>query len=324
MADNLNVSSAPAAQSAAPTQTPSVQTATTGAADQAQAALQQATQQQQKPTTSQSAKKKYNLKIDGQQEAIEFDPSNEEELVRQLQLARVGQKRMQQFTEYENNVKNLFELLQKDPIKVLSDPRLGVSDETRKRMANMIINNEIEEMQKTPEQKDKERLQREYEDLKKQHESEKKNREQAEFQKLQAQYTQQFDNDISDAIDTSGLPKTSRTVRYFAEALMFCVQNNIDLSAKELAPLIKKQTMSDFRDIIGSLPDDQFEDFVGKDNISRLRKRSIQKIKQVASNSNQVRDTGTSNKPAEKPAERVSARDFFKNLGGPGGQKGIR
>jgi hypothetical protein len=323
MAENLNVSSTPAAAPAAQA-TPSAATATATAVDQAQNAVQQATAQQTPRQAPPSTKKKLQLKIDGQNETIEIDPNDEAELTRQLQLARVGQKRMQQFTEYENNVKNLFELLQKDPIKVLSDPRLGISEETRQRMAQMIINNEIQEMQKTPEQKEKERLQREYEDLKKQHENERKAREQAEFQRLQAQYTQQFDNDISDAIDKSGLPKTARTVRYFAEALMFCVQNNIDLSAKDLAPLIKKQTMSDFRDLIGSLPDDQFEDFVGKDNISRLRKRSIQKIKQVASNANQVRDTGTANKPAEKPAEKVSARDFFKNLGGAGGQKGIR
>jgi hypothetical protein len=222
---------------------------------------------------------------------------------------------MQQFTEYENNVRDLFELLQKDPIKVLGDPRLGITDETRQRMAQMIINNEIQEMQKTPEQREKERLQKQYEDLKKQNETEKKAREQAEFARLQTQYAQQFDNDISEAITGSGLPKTARTVKYFAEAMMFCIQNNIDLNARDLAPLIKKQTMSDFRDLVGSLPDDQFEDFVGKDNISRLRKRSIQKIKQVASNPSAVRDTGTPSKAPEKAAERVSAKDFFKSLG---------
>jgi hypothetical protein len=306
MADNA-IANTPAAGQAAIAATPEAAAPSTAA--QARAAA--------RPLPSVSAKKKYQLKVDGQTENFEFDPTNEAEVTKQLQLARVSQKRMQQFSEYENNVKNLFDLLQKDPIKVLSDPRLGVSEETRKKMAEMIINNEITEMQKSPEQKEKERLQRQYEDLKQQHEAERKAREQSEMSRLQQQYAQQFDNDISDAINSSGLPKTSRTVRYFAEAMMFCVQNNIDLGARDLAPLIRKQTMGDFRDIVNSLPDEEFEDFVGKDNISRLRKRSIQKIKQVAATAQQVKDTGKADAP--KPTQedkKVSARDFFKGLGG--------
>ena len=308
-----DIATTPSTPNTNPT-TPSVQSAVTNAADGVQAAVQ-ATQKAAEAAKPASAKKKYNLKVDGQQETLEFDPSNEEEIRKQLQLARVGQKRMQQFAEYENNVKQLFELLQKDPIKVLNDPRLGIDPETRKKMAEMIINNEIEEMQKTPEQRERERMQREYEDLKKKHEDTEKARVAAEQAKLQQQYAVQFDNDISDAIESSGLPKTSRTVKYFAEAMMFCVQNGIELSAKDLAPLIRKQTMSDFRDLVGSLPDEEFEDFIGKDTLSRIRKRSIQKIKQVASTANQVRDTGVANKPVEKLAEKVNAKDFFKNLG---------
>ena len=315
MAENLNVSrspspAAPAAAQAAQTANVASQATAVGGTTPASAnAAPKA------PAAPVSSKKKYNLKIDGREEAIEFDPANEEEVKKHLQMSRVAQKRMQQFSEYENNVKGLFELLKNDPIKVLSDPRLGIDDATRKKMAEMIINNEIEELQKTPEQREKERMTREYETLKRQHEEEKAARAQAEQARLQTQYAQQLDVEISDAIEKSGLPKTSRTVKYFAEALMFCVQNNIDLSPKDLAPLIKRQTLGDFREIIGSLPDDSLEDFIGKDTASRLRKRSIAKIKQVAGNAQQVRDTGAASRPAAEPAAKVSAKSFFSSLG---------
>lgn len=320
MAQNLNMSSAPVAAPAAATPSNNAPAATQDSAQgtNAQSAVAAAVKAPQ-TTAPASSKKKYQLKVDGRQEDFEFDPSNEEDVKKQLQLARVGQKRMQQFSEYENNVKDMFALLQSDPIKVLSDPRLGITEETRKRMAEMIINNEIEELQKTPEQRDKEKLQRDYENLKKQHEQDKTAREAAEFQRVQQQYASQLDTEITDAIEKSGLPKTSRTVKYFAEALMFCNQNNIDLSAKDLGPLIRKQTMADYRELVGSLPDDELEDFIGKDTSSRLRKRSIQRIKNIAPpTSASVQDTGRASQVANAaaPASKVSARDFFKNLGG--------
>lgn len=282
----------------------------------AQAAVAQAVKAPQLPPPA-SSKKKYQIKVDGRQEDLEFDPSNEEEVKKHLQMSRVAQKRMQQFTEYEGNVKTLFELLKSDPIKVLSDPRLGITEETRKHMAEMIINNEIQELQKTPEQREKEKLQRDYENLKKQHEEEKKSREQQEFSRMQQQYAVQFDNEISDAIDKSGLPKTSTTVKRFADALMFATQNGISLSARELAPLIKKQVLSDYREMTSSLPDDEFEEWLGKDNSNRLRKRSIQRLKQVAQGPAAVRDTGAANKPAPVVEKsKVTAKDFFRGLGG--------
>lgn len=322
MADNLNLSRAPApapVQQAANVTTPKASEAALPNAPAqlggTQPAGQNAAPKSAAPGTPASSKKKYNLKVDGREESLEFDPNNEEEVRKHLQMSRVAQKRMQQFSEYEGNVKNLFELLKNDPIKVLTDPRLGIDEATRKKMAEMIINNEIEELQKSPEQRDKERMTREYEQLKKAHEQEKEARQQQETQRIQTQYAQQLDVEISDAIEKNSLPKTSRTVKYFAEAMMFCVQNGIDLTAKDLGPLIKKQTLNDFREIIGSLPDDSLEDFIGKDTASRLRKRSIAKIKQVAGNAQQVRDTGSINKPAPEAQAKITAKDFFKQLG---------
>lgn len=111
--------------------------------------------------------------------------------------------------------------------------------------------------------------------------------------------------------------KSSRTVKYFAEALMFCLENNIDLSAKDVAPFIQKQILGDFREIIGSLPDDEFEDWLGKDQISRVRKRSLAKIKQAAApTANDVKPTGEAQKvKKEEPDKKTSAKDFFNSLG---------
>lgn len=279
-------------------------------ADPAAAAAKQAEAAVKKAAAD--LKKKYKIKVDSREEEVELDLGNEEEIKKHLQLSKAAQKRMQQYAEYEKGVKGLFEALRTDPLKVLSDPRLGIPEEARKKMAEAIINNEIEELQKTPEQREKEKIQREYEALKKQHENEKKAREEAEFRRMQEAAAVQLDNDISQAIEQAKLPKTSRTVKQMAEAMMFCLENGLDLSAKDLVPMIKNQTLSDFREIISSLPDEEFEDWLGKDQIGRIRKRNLQRIKQVAQGPSQVKPTGNDVKKKEsEPEKKIPMKEFF-------------
>lgn len=262
-----------------------------------------------------SNKRSYNLKIDGKEERYDLDLDNEEEVMKHLQLSKAASKRMQESAELKKGVQEFLEALRADPGKVLSDPRLNISPEARQKLAEAIINKDIEEMNKSPEQKEKERIQKEYETLKAQFEEEKKARSDAEFQRLQEQQSVQLDTEISGAIESSGLPKTARTVRYVAEALMFCLQNNIDLSAKELMPYVKKQTLSEFKEMISSLPDEEFEGWLGKDQISRIRKRSIQRAKAPASPAS-IKATAAANASKEEAKkEKIPMRDFMKRLG---------
>jgi hypothetical protein len=259
-------------------------------------------------------KKKFKIKVDSKEEEVELDVNDEDEVRKHLQMSKAAYKRMQEMAEYKKGVSQLLETLKNDPIKVLADPRLGIPDEVRKKLAESIINNEIEEMQKTPEQKEKERLQREYEALKKQHEDEKKSREDEKFRMMQEQAAKELDGDITSAIESSGMPKTARTVKIMAEAMMFCLENNLDLSAKDLVPYVKKQTLGEFKEMISSLPDEEFESWLGKDQISRIRKRQLAKVKQSAPTTSQVKQTGEASKTTE-PQKKIPLKDFMKGLG---------
>jgi hypothetical protein len=267
-----------------------------------------------------SNKKKFPIKVDSQVEEVEIDLDNEDEVRKQLQLARVAQKRMQQFSEYEKGVKGLLETLKTDPLKVLADPRLGIPVEVQRKMADAIINNEIEEMSKSPEQKEAEKRQKEYEDLKKELESTKKRQEEERFTMMQAQAAKEFDVEISSAIEKAGLPKNARTVKYLADAMLLCYDNKIDMSFDDLVPYVRKEIMGDFRDLIGALPDEEFEDWLGKDQVGRLRKRSLAKLKSAATPApvaEQVKPTGEAERKQveDKSAKsKIPLRDFLKGL----------
>lgn len=262
-----------------------------------------------------AAKKQYKIKVDHGEENVDFDPSNEDEVRKHLQLSRVAQKRMQESSEMRKGVQELLDTLRTNPLKILTDPRLKISESDRHKLAEAIMNEQIQEMAKTPEQKDKERLQKEYERLQQEVKTEREAREAAETARLQEQASVQFDTEISSAIETSGLPKNARTVRYFAEALKFCVQNDLNLNAKDLIPYVKKQALGEFREVLGGLSDDDFESFMGKDGMSRVRKRNMSKAAAaIPSSPNDIKDTGgaVNSKQNKDPAKKISYKDFFK------------
>lgn len=254
-------------------------------------------------------KRKFNLKVDGREEELELDLDNEEEVKKHLQMSRAAHKRMQEAAEYRKNVAQFFELLKTDPVKVLSDPSIGVDV---KKMAEMVLNNEVEELKKSPEQREKDRLAKELEEIKDKYKKEEEARKSAEFQRLQEQAAVQLDQDMTSALETSGLPKSPRTVKAMAEYMMLAMQNDLDISAKELVPLVKKQILGEFKEMIGLLPDEALEEFLGKDNISRVRKRTLQRIKQVAQSPEQIKPTGEDAKKKKEEPKKIAFKDFFK------------
>lgn len=261
------------------------------------------------PKAAESRRKKFQLKVDGHDLEEEIDLDNEEEIKKHLQLSKVSQKRMQEVAEYKKQVAQFFDLLKNDPIRVLSDPKLSLN---LKDIANRVLNEEVEDLKKTPEQRERDKAVKELEALRKQLEEEKKGKEAAEFKRLQEQAAVQLDSDISSALESEGLPKNSeRAVRYMAEALMFGLKNNMDLTAKEVAPYIKKQMLAEYRDIVSGLPEDQLEEFIGKDTISKVRKRSIAKMKAPVDTAQAIKASGAEPKGKATESEKIPFKKLF-------------
>lgn len=256
-----------------------------------------------------SSKRKYNLTVDGKNEDLELDLDNDEEVKKYLQKARGADKKFSEAADVRKAAMEFIEQLKKNPRKVLSDPNIGV--DVRK-FAEDILNEEIKELEKSPEQREKEKLQRELEDLRQQAKDRDERQELEKFERIQAEQERYLENEISTALDVGGMPKTARTVKHMAEMMMIALENNIDLSPRDIAPLIKNTTLSEFKEVVNSLSDDQLEDFLGKEVLGRLRKKNIAKAKAVQTASN-IKPTGNDIKKTEaKPASKMTIRQFLK------------
>ena len=255
------------------------------------------------------------IKVDGVD--VEMSP---EELRKYASLGKAGQKRMEEaaIIRKENetmkrDVNAFFEMLKNDPMAILNDPNVGVD---LKKLAEQVLNAEVEKAKKSPAQLEKEGLQKQLEDAHKKIKAAEDGRKREEMENLQNQEAQQIEKDINEAIESAEIPKSDYIVRKMADLMLLAAQQNIDLSAKDVAPLAKKQMMADLKAMTGILPEDVLEELLGNDKVAKLRKRYIDKVKAVK-NSAGVKQTVAGAKPAEKTQQKqkVAARDFFKKLG---------
>lgn len=272
--------------------------------------LEEEVEEEKKVEPPKSTKKKYKIKVDKNEEEFEFDPSNDEEVIKHLQRSRASDKRFQEAAEVRKAAMEFIDQLRKNPRKVLSDPSINVDI---KKMAEEILNDQIADLEKTPEQREKEDMQRrlqEYEERAKKLEEDKKL---SDRQKLEFEQEKAIELDISAALDIGGIPKTPRTVARMAEMMMIALKEGIDLSAKDIAPLVKNNTMSEFKELVTALSDDQLEDFIGKEVIGRLRKRNIAKAKAAPQTAQSVKSTGSdAPKKEEAPVRRQTIKEFLK------------
>lgn len=173
-------------------------------------------------------------------------------------------------------MQQFFSDLRKDPRKVLSDPNVGVD---LKKIAVQLIEEEIENSKKSPDQLEREKLQKELQSIKEEREREKEDFNTRELARLEQQEYERYDNLITQAIDKTDLPKSPYIVKKMADYMLLGLQNNIDVAPEDVLPLVREEMQNDLRDMFAVMPEEVIESIVGKDVINRIRKKNLQKAK---------------------------------------------
>lgn len=235
-------------------------------------------------------------------------------MTNKLQMSRLAQNKSQQYSQLEGEVKNFVEMLKKDPRKILSDPNIGVDV---KQFAAQILQEEIENSQKSPEQLKQEALEKEIKSLKEEREKEKEDNRQRELTRLEAQEYERYDMLMTKALEThKDLPRSPYVIKKMADYMLLGVEKGMDISPEDVIPLVREEIKNDLKEMFAVMPEDVIEQLVGKETITRLRKKGVQKAKAGPApiqTSKSIFDTGQKNEQkSDKPSKKMSYKDFFK------------
>lgn len=256
--------------------------------------------------------KKIKFQVDGQEYEEEYDPNDENYIREQLQMAKVSRKRMQEKASIEKDVIRFIEDLRNNPKKALSDPALGMD---LKKFAQSIIEEEIENSKKSPEQLEKEKLQAELQAIREEREREKTENQQKEFERIKEQEYERYDLLMSQALEKTDLPKSPYIVKKMADYMLLGLQMGKEVTPEDVIPLVREEMQDDLKQMFAVMPDDVVEKLIGQEKLNSIRKKNIAKAKQANNPAvkagNKVTDTGK--KPETKEVNKtVNFKDFFK------------
>lgn len=260
--------------------------------------------------------KSLKLKVDkGEvEETLPFEIPDTDEareyMTRHLQLSKMGNKRAQEFSTLQKEVAEFINILKTDPKAALRNPNIGIDV---KKLAAEILEEEIENSRKSPEQIEHEKLQNELKSIKEEREREKQEFQTRELERLTDLEFQRYDETISKAIEsTPDLPKSPYVVKKVAEYLMLGLENNIDVNPADVMKLVREEIQNDIKQMFSAMPDEVVEQFLGKDKVASMRKSNLAKAKNKPTPT-KVQDSGNTGKPTSKKSEKkMTYKDFFK------------
>ncbi len=258
-------------------------------------------------------KRKFKIKVDGEEFEEDLDLGDEEAIKKHLQMSKAAQKRMQEKSAIEKDMRQLLEVLKNDPDSVLEELGFDLDAHAQKRLQR-----KLDEMQKSPEQKEKEKFEAELKAAKEEAEQLKKEKEELDFQRMQEKYRQQFDQELDQALSSEpDLPKNSYVIKRITDLMIFAMENKMpNVKIKDIIPIVKQEIYSEWNTMFDNFSEDQLEKAWGKKNIDRVRKALMKKNKQAPVTPTQVPQTGKSDvKTEDKGKEKLNMKDFFRTVG---------
>ena len=150
--------------------------------------------------------------------------------------------------------------------------------------AEQYLMEELTREAESPEQ----RKARENEEKLRKYESDEKQRtekqRQEQIKRLEDEHRANYDQMFTKALFESGLPRTPYTVKRMAELQLINIKNKYELSASQLAKLVREDYANEQKSLLGSFDGNQLIDILGPELVKKLTTSQIAKLKSKPGN----------------------------------------
>lgn len=263
---------------------------------------------EQKKEEIKAAKRQIQAKVNGKMKSVEIDPNDDKELTKYIEKALAADEKFSEASNMRKQVEGFIDALRKNPLEILRNKDLGLD---LRALAEKVLMEDLEEQQKTPEQKEQEKLNKELEELKKQLEDEKNAKRNAELEKMREQQFKQLDDEITSSLQNSSLPKSPYVVKRIADALIEAVNLGYnDIGVKDIMPFVEEQIQLEIQQMFEAMPSEVLEKLVGKQHLTNMRKTRIAQSKSKPA-LNAIKDTGKKEEAKKEVKQADSMESIF-------------
>jgi len=253
---------------------------------------------------------KYNGKVSKEKLPFEIPEEHADWMRRQMQMAKMAQVKAQESSALERDVMEFFNELRQNPKKALSNPDFGVDI---KKLAAEILEEELANAQKSPEQLEKERLELELRELREREKQRDEELRRIQEEKIVERAAQEFDIQMSEALDKYNIPRTPLAIKKMAEYMSLAIQNQEQPDMEVIGQLVEEEMMTDYRDHLNSLSPERIVQLLGEEVFEKVRKDRVSRMKKAQPSVKALtKDTAQpKQKQEQKSVKKQSFKDFF-------------
>jgi hypothetical protein len=201
-------------------------------------------------------------------------------LVSAYKAQKTADQRSLQASKQEKLVKEIAELIQKNPFELLQragyDPR---------ELAEQYLAQAIEEDMLPESEKELKRVRLERDELERQYREEMTRREQEQVDQALVQAQQEITSQIIDSLESSTLPKSADVVRRIANYMLIAEQRGLVIHPKQVIPLVEEDFKNLNSQILKSMDSTNRINYIGEDLLKQIRQEDLARLKKPTSNS---------------------------------------
>lgn len=243
---------------------------------------------------------------------IDDDPAAIEYMTRQLQLAKMSQTKAQESANLEREVVAFMQELKTNPRKALANPMIGLDI---KQLAAEILEEEIANSQKSPEQLKIEAYEARLKEIEDERQREKEESERRSYEQTLERSYEKYENMMLGALEANpDLPSTPYIVDKMTKYMSIAVEEGYEPDMEIIANIVREEVNGDVKHLLNILPADKVEQLLGKDVLDKLRKNRLASSKKAPPVTvKTIAKDVAAKKPDAKPtaASKQTMRDFF-------------
>ncbi|HEY0092083.1 MAG TPA: hypothetical protein VGB43_06300 [Flavobacterium sp.] len=219
---------------------------------------------------------KYNGKTEKVQLPFEIEEQHAEYMRRQLQMSKMGQSKAQEAANWERDTMAFLNDLKQNPRKVLSNPHLGVD---LKKIAAEIIEEEIANAQKSPEEIEREEYKKKLKEYEEKEEKRNKEIEEMKRQKIIDDAYAQYDMSMTQAMEKYDIPKSPLALWEMAHLMSLEIKRGFEPDMDAIAQLVEEKMNSGYGEHVKKLSPDKLKKILGEEIFENERKARVAKVK---------------------------------------------
>lgn len=254
-------------------------------------------------------KKRYKVKISGEEREVD-----EDELVRNYQLAQASNQRFEQASKMYKEVQPLLSAKEKGDLDTLLD---GVPDDARREWAEKYLGEWLKLQEMDPRERENLEYKKKLEQYEKQEQERKQKEETAREQHVRQQLAQharsEIENELADVL--TDIPQEKRSPRLVAriaeEMLTHFQAGKGRLPAKTAYERARTNLEADVTDLLGGMDGEQLVTYLPKEVVNKVLKYHADKVKSQSPFG--VRKASTPQQPRGKQ-NRMATDDYFAKL----------